>query len=97
MKIGQYFSPKVPVRQLCQAITEALNGISPENIIILRDFDVNWLIDTEKSPLYNLLVSDKHYEQLISIYTTDSKTLITYINIHVENLNIQAIVLEIFH
>ena len=50
MKIGQYRSPKVPVQQLCQAITEVLNDISPENIIILGDFNVNWLIDTEKRP-----------------------------------------------
>jgi len=34
-------SPKVPVRQLCEAITEVLNSISPENIIILGDFNVN--------------------------------------------------------
>ena len=82
MKIGQYCSPKVPVRQLCQAITVVLNGISPENIIILGDFNVNWLIDTEKRPLYNLLVNNKHYKQLISTYTTDSKTVIDHIIIH---------------
>ena len=63
--LGIYRSPKVPVRQLCEAITEVLNSISPENIIILGDFNVNWLNDTEKRPLYNLLVRDKHYKQLI--------------------------------
>ena len=47
-------SPKVPVRQLCQAITEVLNSISPENVIILGDFNINWLIDTEKTSLYCL-------------------------------------------
>ena len=38
--IGIYRSPKVPVSvsQLCQAITEILNSISPDNnIIILGD------------------------------------------------------------
>ena len=89
----------MPVRQLCQAITELLNSISPENIIILGDFNINWVIDTEKRSLYNLLVNDKHYKQLISTYTTDSKTVIDHIytNIHVEILNIQAVVLETFH
>ena len=27
--LGLYCSPKVPVRQLCQTITEVLNGMSP--------------------------------------------------------------------
>ena len=53
--LGIYRSPKVPVLQLCQAITEVINSISPENIIIL-----NSLIDAENRPLYNLLVNDKH-------------------------------------
>ena len=77
----------MPVRQLCQAITEVLNSISPENTNVLGDFNVNWLIDTEKRPLYNI--------QLISTYATESKTVIDHIytNIHVENLNIQAVVL----
>ena len=88
----------MPVRQLCEAITEVLNSISPENIIILGDFDVNLLNDTEKRPLYNLLVRDKHYKQLISTYTPDNKTVIDHIytNIHVANLNIQAGVLETY-
>ena len=96
--LGIYRSPKVPVRQLCEAITEVLNSIAQENIIILGDFNVNWLIDTERRPLYNLLVKDKHYRQLISTYTTDSKTVIDHIytNIHVANLNTQAGVLETY-
>ena len=61
--LGIYRSPKVPVRQLCEAITEVLNSIAQENIIILGDFNVNWLIDTERRPLYNLLVKDEHYRQ----------------------------------
>ena len=73
-----YRSPKVPVRQLCQALTEVLNGISPENIIILGDLNVSWLIYTEKRPLY-LLVNDKHYKQLIStLELTAKQSVITY-------------------
>ena len=57
------------VRLLCQAVTEVLNGISSENITIVGDLKVSWLIDTEKRPLYHILVNDKHYKQLISKHT----------------------------
>lgn len=51
--IGIYHSPNVPVRQLYEAITEVLNNISPDNNIITRDFDINWLVETDRRPLYN--------------------------------------------
>lgn len=57
---GIYRSPNVPVRQLCEAITEVLNKISPDNNIIIGDFNINWLVETDRRPLYNLLVRDKH-------------------------------------
>ena len=56
--LGIYRSPKVPVRQPCEANTEVLNNISPDNNIIVGDFNINWLIETERRPLYNLLVND---------------------------------------
>ena len=80
--LGIYRSPKVPVRQLCQAMTELLNGISPNNNIILGDFNINWLVETERRSIYNLLVRDNGYKQLISSYTTDNKTLIDHIYKH---------------
>ncbi|XP_068731129.1 uncharacterized protein [Montipora capricornis] len=65
--LGIYPSPKVPVRQLCQAIAERLNSITPDNnMIILGDLNINWLVETERRPLFNLLVREKHYKQLIS-------------------------------
>ena len=84
--------------QLYDHRSTKIYSISSENIIILGALHVNWPIDTEKRPLYNLLVNDKHYKQLISTHTTDSKTVIDHIytNIHVENLNIQAGVLETY-
>ena len=89
--IGIYRSPKVPVRQLCQAIAETLNSIRPDNnMIILGDLNINWLVETEKRPLFNLLVRNKHslrvhYKQLISTYTTDSKTLIDHIYTNIKS------------
>ena len=96
--VGIYRSPKVPVRQLCQAITETLNNIMPDNnIIILGDFNINWLVETERRPLFNLLVRDKHYKQLISTYTTDNKTLIDHIYTNIKShSDIQTGVLETY-
>ena len=91
-----YRSPKVPVRQLCEALAEVLNIISPHNNIILGDFNINWLVDTERRPLYNLLARDKNYKQLISTYTTDNKTLIEQIFTNIAHLDIQAGVLETY-
>ena len=96
--IGIYRSPKVPVTQLCQAIAETLNSITPDdNVIILGDFNINWLVETERTPLFNLLVRDKHYKQLISTYTTDNKTLIDHIYTNIKShWDIQAGVLETY-
>ena len=76
------------------ALTELLNLISPHNNIILGDFNINWLVETERRPLYNMLVRDKHYKQLISTYTTDNKTLIDHIFTNITHLDIQAGVLK---
>ena len=96
--VGIYRSPKVPVRQLCQAIAETLNSITPhDNVIILGDFNINWLVETERRPLFNLLVRDKHYKQLISTYTTDNKTLIDHIYTNIKShSDMQAGVLETY-
>ena len=84
------------VRQLCEAITEVLNNISLDNNIITGDFNINWLIETDRRPLYNLLVRDKHYKQLISTDTTDNNTVIDLIYTNIYNIDIQANVLETY-
>ena len=65
--------------QPCEAISEVINTILLDNSIIVGDFNINWLIETERRPFYNLLVRDKGYKQLISTHTTDDKTAIDYI------------------
>lgn len=102
MKIGQlgiYRSPKVPVRQLCQAMSEVLNSISQDNIIIVGDLNINWLTETERRPLHNyLLVRGKHYKQWISSYTTDYETVLDhmYTNMSDLHVDIQTGVLETY-
>ena len=94
--IHVYRSPKVPVRQLCQAVAEILNSITPDkNIIILGDFNINWLVETEKRPLFNLLVRDKHYKQLLSTYTTDNKTVIDHIYTNISHSDIGNIIISV--
>jgi len=96
--LGIYRSLKVPVRQLCQAMSEVLNGISLGNIIIVGDFNINWLIETERGPLHNLLVRSKHYQQWISSHTTDHKTVLDHIYTNIIHLqvDIQTGVLETY-
>ena len=52
--MGIYRSPKVSVSQLCEAISEVLNTILNDNSIIVGDFNINWLIETERRPLYKI-------------------------------------------
>lgn len=84
-------------RQLCEAISEVLNAIILNSTcIIAGDLNINWLIETERRPLYNLLVRDKGYKQLISTCTTDHNTAIDHIYTHILHLDIQAGVLETY-
>ena len=76
--IGVYRSPKVPVSQLCLALMEILTLYS-DFCIFIGDFNVNWLIQKDKSPLHNLFVRDHNYRQLVSCYTTDNRTTIDHI------------------
>ena len=46
--LGIYRSPKIPIRQLCRAVSEVLDTISTENIIMIGDFNVNWLIEADR-------------------------------------------------
>ena len=62
----------------------------------LGDFNINWFVEIEKRPLYNLLVRDKHYKQLISTSTTDSRMVIDHIYTNISNVTIQAGVLETY-
>ena len=77
--IGIYRSPKIPVQQLCHALHEVLSFTSSQFNIIVGDFNVNWLDDCRRRPLYNLFINDNNYRQLISSYTTDNQTTIDHI------------------
>ena len=84
--LGIYCSPQIPIRQLCQAVSEVLDTISTENNIIIGDFNVNWLIEADRQPLWNLPVRDRCYKPLITTYTTDNRTLIDHIFTNISHI-----------
>ena len=44
-----------------------------------EDFNVNWLDEVERRSLYNLMINENSFEQLISSCTTDNGTLIDHL------------------
>ncbi len=43
--------------------------------IVMRDFNVNWMVESERQSLYNLMVVENSYRQIITNFTTDNETL----------------------
>ena len=74
-----YRSPKLSISQLCSALRALVCDHGSEESVIIGDFNVNWLSETSRRPLYNVMVRDNSYVQLISDYTTDNRTLIDHI------------------
>ena len=48
------------------------------------------MVDTERQSLYNVMITDNGYTQLISSYTTDSNTLIDHIYTNITNMQIDS-------
>lgn len=95
--IAIYRSPNVTIRQLCVALDEILNLPSMTQLkILIGDFNVNWLNHLERTAVYNLLVRDNQYRQLISCYTTDNKTCIDHIYTNLPETVVKANVLETY-
>ena len=62
-------------------------------LLYIGDFNVNWL--TEKATLYNLIITENHYRQLMSCYT-DNKNCTDHIYTNMDEDKIQAIVWETY-
>ena len=78
--IGIYRSPVVSIGDLCSAVRETLNSISTQFNVFMGDFSVNWLNDSQSTPLYNFFIRDNAYSQLVTgSSTTDSNTCIDHI------------------
>ena len=48
-------------------------------MIVIGDFNVNWLDELQRQSLYNLMINELALEQMISSFTTDNRTLIDHL------------------
>ena len=94
--IGVYRSPRVAIRQMCTAMMQLLVLHSSEFNIFIGDFNVNWLNEKERIPLYNLFVRDNSYRQLVLCYTTDNRTTIDHIYTNLPELYVNLHILETY-
>lgn len=93
--IAIYRSPKISVRLLCSSLIEILQNMSFQYRVIIGDFNVNWMNEVERRPLYNLF-TQRNYKQLISQYTTDNKTIIDHIYTNIPDFYVSSGILETY-
>ena len=65
-------------------------------IMVWHDFNINWLIQKDKTPLHNLFVRDHNYRQLVSCYTTDNRTTIDHIYTNLPESEVNVHILETY-
>ena len=94
--IGIYRSPRLPLSSLLAAIRTTLEENPFSQLIVIGDFNVNWLDDVERTSLYNLMINENSLEQLISSCTTDNGTLIDHAYTNFTKEYIQAGTLETY-
>ena len=94
-----YRSPSVPLRQLYEALRDLYSTVlrSEQHQIILRDFNVNWLDQRQRSGLYRLMIMDYGYWQHIEDFTTNNKTTIDHIFTNIANSYLNIGVLETYY
>ena len=94
--IGVYRSPRVPIRQMCASLMELLTLHCSDFKVFIGDFNVKWLNEKEKIPLYNLFIRDHSYRQLVSCYTTDNRTTIDHIYTNLPENQVNVHILETY-
>ena len=62
----------------------------------MGDFNVNWLDEVERRSLYNLMINENSFEQLISSCTTDNGTLIDHLYTNLIEEDVHAGTLETY-
>ena len=77
--IGVYRLPAVSVQQLCYPLNKVLSLSCSQFNIFIGGFNINWLDESNRRPLYNLFVNCTNYRQLISTYTTNNQTTVGHI------------------
>ena len=62
----------------------------------MGDFNVNWFDEVERRSLYNLMINENGFKQLISSCTTDNGTLIDHAYTNLIEKDVQAGTLETY-
>ena len=77
--IGVYRSPRIAASLLCSALVDVVTQDTSEQNIIIGDFNMDWMAESQRQALYDVMVRDNNYRQLISKCTTDNHTTIDHI------------------
>ena len=94
--IGLYRSPKIPISHLLDALRIIRDENSSSQNLVIGDFKVNWMVESERQSLYNLMVVENSYRQIISGFTTDNGTLIDHLYTDLIEEEIHAGILETY-
>ena len=84
------------MRDLCSTLANILDEHTSLRNIVIGDFNVNWLVNSERQLLYNVMVRDNNYRQLIIDVTTDNNTLIDHIFTNIPDSETASGVLETY-
>ena len=74
-----YRSPEVSIPHLLSALCTILGQHSSSQNVIIRDFSINWAQESARQSLYNLMIKEKNFRQLIFGFTTDNRTIIDHL------------------
>ncbi len=77
--IGLYRSPQIALSGLLDALRIIRDENSSSQNLVIGDFNVNWMVESERQSLYSLMVVENSYRQIISGSTTDNGTLIDHL------------------
>ena len=93
--IGVYHSPRIASSLLCSALIDVIAQVTSKQNIIIGDFNIDWMAENQRQPLYNIMVRDNRYRQLISMYTTDNHSIIDHIYTNIAG-TVNSGILEIY-
>jgi hypothetical protein len=94
--IGLYRSPSIALSRLLCALRTILDEDSSSQNIIIGDFNVNWMVESDRQSLYNLMVIENNYSELITDFTIDNKTFIDHVYTNLIEEQVHAGILETY-
>ena len=94
--VGIYRSPRIPLQQLLEALSQVHISSTSQFNIFIGDFNINWFDEINRRPLYNFFTNDNNYRQLVSSATTDNQTLIDHIYTNLPESQASSHILETY-